>query len=173
VENKAMNESLQRRTDRIVWIVASVFLVMFAGREVFASPPPSVSALSSALDAYRTECGACHVAYPPRLLPPTSWQALMRGLDNHFGVDASLDASTASSITTFLEQTAASNRRDARPRPAVPLRITETAWFQHEHDEIPSTVWQRKSVGSRANCAACHAGAEQGRFNERDVRIPN
>jgi hypothetical protein len=97
----------------------------------------------------------------------------MRGLDKHFGVDASLDAATANRITTFLEQTAASNRRDVRPIAAIPLRITDTAWFRHEHDEIPSTVWQRKSVGSPANCAACHTGAEQGHFSEHGVRIPN
>ena len=169
-----MNESLQRRTDRVVWLIGIAFLVTFGWAEVFAAPPaPPVAARSSAPDVYGTECGACHIAYPPRLLPQASWQALMGGLDKHFGVDASLDTATANTITAFLEQAAASNRRDVPPTPATPLRITETAWFRHEHDEIPPTVWKRKSIGSPANCGACHAGAEQGRFSEHGVRIPN
>src|SRR5512145_3377199 len=41
------------------------------------------------------ECGACHIAYPPRFLPAESWREIMIGLDDHFGSDASLDARTA------------------------------------------------------------------------------
>jgi len=55
----------------------------------------------------------------------------------------------------------------------TPLRITETAWFVRKHDEVSRTIWSRKSVKSAANCAACHRQAEQGVFNERDIRIPN
>ena len=38
--------------------------------------------------AYTQECGSCHLAYPPGLLPALSWQRLMGGLDRHFGTDA-------------------------------------------------------------------------------------
>ena len=41
---------------------------------------------------WKAECGSCHVAYPAQLLPATSWQRLMKGLDKHFGTDASVDA---------------------------------------------------------------------------------
>jgi hypothetical protein len=51
-------------------------------------------------------------------------------------------------------------------------RITRSAWFLHEHDELPPTVWQGPSVKSAANCAACHPQADQGDFNEHRVRIP-
>jgi hypothetical protein len=37
---------------------------------------------------------------------------------------------------------------------------------------MSAAVWQRKAIGSAANCAACHPGAAQGRFSEHDVRIP-
>ena len=40
---------------------------------------------------YRDECGSCHVAYPPGLLPAVSWQRLMSDLPRHYGTDASLD----------------------------------------------------------------------------------
>jgi hypothetical protein len=172
-EDTSMNEPLQRRADRVIWAAAIAFLMTFGWYEVRAAEAPSSPASPSALDVYRAECGACHVAYPPRLLPPASWQAIMRGLDKHFGVDASLDASTSASVSAFLEQATAPDRRETRATPTVPLRITETPWFRHEHDEIPPTVWQRKSIGSPANCAACHVGAEQGQFSEHTVRIPN
>ena len=50
------------------------------------------------------ECGACHLAYPPRFLPAESWREMMSGLDKHFGSDASLDAETAREISIFLER---------------------------------------------------------------------
>ena len=62
-------------------------------------------------EKWKTECGACHVAYPPQLLPPSSWKAVMAGLDRHFGTDASLDAATATEITAFLEKNAGRERR--------------------------------------------------------------
>ena len=31
--------------------------------------------------AWKSECGSCHVAYPPGLLPAASWRAIMAGLD--------------------------------------------------------------------------------------------
>jgi cytochrome c553 len=124
--------------------------------------------------AWQAECGSCHVAYPPALLPKASWQKLMGGLDRHFGEDASLDPATRADILRFLEAHAGKDGK-AAPRAdanATPLRITETTWFRHEHDEVPRAAWSRKSVGSAANCAACHRQAEQGRYDEGSISIP-
>ena len=55
-------------------------------------------------DAYRQECGACHVPYPPRLLA--------------------------------------------------------------------AAVFQRPAIGTAANCAACHAGADEGAFDEHGIYSP-
>ena len=42
---------------------------------------------------YADECGSCHYAYPPGLLPSKSWAKLLdeKALSNHFGEDATLD----------------------------------------------------------------------------------
>jgi len=130
--------------------------------------------------AWQQECASCHLAYSPALLPKASWQRVMGGLDRHFGENASLDPVTQADILRFLEANAADSgtsrmgdkvmqRMDTN---AAPLRITETRWFVKKHDEVPRATWTRKSVGSAANCAACHRQAEQGMFNEHDVRIP-
>lgn len=119
---------------------------------------------------YAQECGSCHLAFPARYLPAESWHHLMGGLDRHFGVDASLDAAQARTITTWLEQNAAVGRRLGEAPPQD--RITRSRWFVRQHDEIGAAVWKRASVHSPANCAACHSGAAQGDFNEDAVRIP-
>lgn len=118
---------------------------------------------------WKAECGSCHIAYPPSLLPAESWRAVMAKLDKHFGVDASVDAKTAEEIGGFLEQNAGRSRgTSAKPT----LRITETRWFLREHDEVGAAVWKNPKVKTPANCAACHVGAEQGHFDEHSVRLP-
>jgi hypothetical protein len=118
-------------------------------------------------ETWKSECGACHVAYPPRLLPARTWQDMMRGLERHFGTDASVDAAVASEITAFL------SRYAGRDRGVAPsLRITDTAWFARKHRDVPATAWTRPAIKSRANCGACHPGAERGDFDDDAVAIP-
>ena len=127
------------------------------------------AATPAANPAWQAECGSCHVAYPPRLLPAASWRVLMDGLERHFGTDASVDPATAAAIRAFLEANA------GRPRAAddaATVRITQTRWFVREHREVPARAWRNPGVRSAANCAACHRSAEAGRFGEHDVRIP-
>jgi hypothetical protein len=120
--------------------------------------------------AWREECSACHIAYPARFLPAASWHEIMRTLDNHFGIDASVDAATAEKISRYLAAAARpASRTQAEP---PPLRITETRWFMHEHDEVLAKQWRNPKVKSAANCGACHQDAEAGRFSERSLNIP-
>lgn len=119
---------------------------------------------------YVQECGSCHVAYPPGLLPAASWQRLMGNLERHFGSDASLDAATTRRLADWLQSHAASGGRRAEQPPQD--RITRSAWFQREHRELDAAVWALPSVKSPANCGACHTQAERGRYDERSLRAP-
>lgn len=121
---------------------------------------------------YTQECGSCHMAYPAGLLPAASWQQIMRSLKTHYGLDASLDETSQLTLSTWLTAQAGSGKY-AREAPKD-QRITLSAWFVRKHraGEVPTAVWRRKSVGSPANCVACHADAERGDFNENKVRIP-
>jgi len=131
-----------------------------------------ISKLKVSNPKWRSECGACHFAYPPRFLPAESWRELMSGLDKHFGSNASLDAESALEITAFLEEHARrkSTSRDSSGK--YPLRITEMRWFMREHDEVSSRVRSNPAVKSLANCAVCHIQAELGDFSERNINIP-
>jgi len=118
----------------------------------------------------QSECGGCHMAFPPGLLPASSWTQLMTGLDKHFGTDASLPPQDTREITDYLVKHA-SNRWSSS---AAPLRITDTQWFKAKHNsgEIAPAVWKRESVKSPSNCMACHSGADKGNFDEHSVKIP-
>ena len=119
---------------------------------------------------WQQECGSCHIAYAPGLLPAESWRKIMSGLDKHFGDDASLTAQENKEISAFLVANA-SNRWSAG---TAPLRITESQWFKTKHNskEIPPDTWKRPSVKSPANCQACHIDAAKADFNENRIKIP-
>lgn len=152
-----------------------LFATLFAAGSALADDGWNLTATNP---KWKTECSACHVAYPPALLPERSWRKLMGGLDKHFGENASLDAAATKEITDFLVKNSADHAsRSAKVLRGLgpndtPLRITETAWFLRKHDEVRADVWKRPKVGSPANCAACHTGADKGDFDEDRVRIP-
>ncbi len=138
-----------------------------------------VSAVTDPL--YKEECGSCHMVYPPGLLPARSWDKMMLELENHFGDNAELDADTHRKITQFLLTNSADKSEYRRSKKfsrsvssnEVPIRITEIPYFKHEHDEIPARmVAGNDKVNSLSQCDACHRQADQGRFDEHDVRIP-
>ncbi|PXW93658.1 diheme cytochrome c [Sphaerotilus hippei] len=122
------------------------------------------------LPLYQQECASCHMAYPPGLLPAASWSRLMGGLDRHYGTDASLDEASITRISRWLQAHAGTGRRVLERPPED--RITRSAWFVRQHDEVAPAVWKRASIGSPAHCIACHAGADRGDFDEDRVRIP-
>jgi hypothetical protein len=108
------------------------------------------------------------VAFPPRLLPAEAWQRIMGRLERHYGTDASLDKLTQEEIERFLVANAGRRPAQAAEEP----RITETAWFRKEHDEVPSALWRSANVKSAANCAACHTRADDGDYSKRTRRMP-
>jgi len=102
------------------------------------------------LPAYQQDCAACHLAYPPGLLPAASWRRLMGKLPRHFGTDASVDAATLKQLSGWLEANAATYKKVARdPTPPPQDRISKAAWFVREHDEVPAATWARPAIKER------------------------
>ena len=122
------------------------------------------------LPQYKQECAACHTAYPPTLMPAASWGRIMGNLGQHFGTDASLDAATVRTLSTWINANAGTYKRVREEPPQD--RITRTAWFARKHDEVAASTWKLPAVKSAANCGACHTTADQGDFNENKIRIP-
>lgn len=130
---------------------------------------------------YARECGSCHFAYQPGLLPARSWQKLMGNLADHFGDNAELPQEDAAAITGYLVKNAADRsnyRRSLKINASLspgktPARITEVPYIVSKHDEIPARlITGNPKVKSLSQCAACHTRAEAGSFSERDISIP-
>lgn len=119
---------------------------------------------------YTHECAACHMAYPPGLLPAASWRRIMNGLGRHHGSDASVEPAQVQQIGAWL-QTHAGTYKRVREEPAED-RITRSAWFARKHREVDASVWKRASIKSAAQCSVCHTRADEGNFDEHQVRIP-
>jgi hypothetical protein len=135
----------------------------------------------SAVDnpTYKEQCGACHFVYQPELLPSASWRDILSHLDNHHDNEVVIEPKDKETIAEYLETNAAdhsSTRQAARIMQSlgsqVLTSITDVPYIRHKHRKIPPEVFERKSVGSRSNCAACHTTAEQGIYNDDNVRIP-
>jgi len=111
---------------------------------------------------WKAECGSCHIAFEPGLLPSESWIKMMGSLDKHFGTDAVMNAQMNEEITTFL----VNNSNNRWTEPTKPLRITETDWFKRKHSvrKISSSAWNDPEVKSPSNCAACHSQMERSHF---------
>ena len=54
----------------------------------------------------------------------------------------------------------------------VPMRISDIPYIREKHHELDPAIFKRESVGSLANCAACHITAEKGIYDDDDVKIP-
>ena len=132
-------------------------------------------------NAYKEECGSCHMAYPPGLLPESSWKKVMLNLENHYGDNAELDALTYQELLTYLTTNAADHSEYRRSQKIVRSlkshetvdRITQTPYFIRKHDEIPKRfVIDNPKVGSFSQCNLCHLNAKKGSFTEDEVSIP-
>jgi hypothetical protein len=134
---------------------------------------------SSPVVVYKTGCGQCHTAYPPDFLPSGSWLKILNTPKNHFGTSLDLDSQTKSILVQYLTEKGAekSGTRMAYKIMAsledqTPRRLTEVPYLRKKHRKIPPEVFKRKSIGSFANCNACHPSAADWKFSKR-VRIPD
>jgi hypothetical protein len=129
---------------------------------------------------YKEACGGCHYAYQPELLPSASWLKILNQLDDHFGEEVEADPDTIKDVTGYLKANGAESSsakisvqimRSLRNR--VPTRITEIPCILRKHRELDPAVFERESIGSLANCTACHITAEKGIYEDDTVKIPN
>jgi len=141
-------------------------------------PPLGVPAMTPD-PVWARECGSCHYAFHPSLLPRSSWAAIMQGLDDHFGEDASLPPAAATEIAAFLQAYAAENWDTKAARllsniaPSAPLSITAAPFWVRRHRRIDPAVFAAPPVKVRSNCIACHRDADTGRFDAQAILIPN
>jgi mono/diheme cytochrome c family protein len=130
-------------------------------------------------EIFKQECGACHFAYQPGLLPSGSWEGILNALPSHFGEEVSLGQKEVKIIGEYLQTNAAENSSAKRSRKIMrslngntPLRITEIPYIKEKHHELNASIFSRQSIGSFSNCIACHTKAGQGNYDDDYVKIP-
>jgi len=128
---------------------------------------------------FKEECGGCHFAYQPELLPSGSWDKILAGLEDHFGEVVELDPGSKKVIDEYLKVNAAEHSTAKRAIKIMrclgsqtPLRITDIPYIRRKHHEIHPDVFKQKSIGSLSNCSACHTTAEKGIYDDDYVAIP-
>lgn len=177
-QGMAVRPPHQARPVLALAVLAGLGIVLAGGLAAAARlGPPALRPLAWPVE-YGAECGACHTAYHPSLLPAESWQTIMAGLDDHFGEDASLPADTAAAIVAWLAANAAETwdteaaNSFRRVVPDTPLRITATPFWTRRHAAIPAAVFAQPAVGGKVQCSACHRDANGGRFDDVAIAIP-
>lgn len=156
---------------------AITYLSLLPAHGVPAAPMPAIVV---------KECKSCHAVHHPSLATKQTWQAVMAGLAQHFGENASLEEPVFTEIKTYLESNAAESfdtkpanvlrRPDKKPDPTAKpedaLRITARESWKRLHRDVPEAAFKEKPVGGKLNCTACHLDAESGRFSPRNITIP-
>ena len=134
---------------------------------------------ASSVVVYKTFCGQCHMAYPPDFLPAGSWLKILNATKNHFGTPLDLDSPTQSLLVRYLTDNGAEKSGSrmaykimASLEDQTPRRLTDVPYIRKKHRKISPEVFKRKSIGSFANCNACHPSAADWKFS-KSVRIPD
>ena len=119
--------------------------------------------------SFAKECSACHMAYPPQLMPARSWRALTSHLSSHFGEDASLDAPTTAAITAYLVAHAADSPGGSRgalrglAASVTPERITDMPFWRRIHSGLLKPgIGSGPGIRAAADCLRCHSAGGGG-----------
>ena len=154
-----------------------IALTLLIGMAVVLPPPALADRMplpTNTPASYKLECGSCHLAFAPSMLPARSWQRMMSDLKNHFGDNASVEPVLAAKITRYLTANAADANGQLRDGKllrgvdsmSVPQRITTLPEWFRKHRKVPDWEWRHKDVRTKSNCVACHAGAERGIYDD-------
>jgi len=163
-------------------LMYSLFLVgLLTPCVTFASDHKDSKAIPTVTnETYKKNCGTCHFAYQPGLLPVRSWVKIVNSPGGHPGGNLSIDMKEKSEIKNYLTQNSAEKSPSKRSRKILnsigddtPVRISEISYIKQKHRKINQEVFMRKAIGSRANCIACHKSAANGVYDDNDVVIPN
>jgi hypothetical protein len=139
---------------------------------------------------YQSECGACHFAFLPGLLPARSWDALLKKPDEHFGETLSLDPETLRHIRDYMSANAGDRADFTGSKQflhrlsdeSTPLRITGVRMFKQYHSSVLFKMGLAPGLNNvrdlspqarkaMLDCSSCHERAAAGSFAQREIII--
>ena len=174
-----------RRANRLAAAVASVAALHAAGADdrFFKERPDSTNGFFAARDPlYVKECGSCHFAYSPGLLPARSWERYVERFDSHFGEKLGFDAATRDKLRAYLVENAADRSgyegskvfMERIGKEQTPYRLNEVRLFREMHIIIRQVMssYPRVKVKTLSDCGACHQYAAEGSFGNSELAVP-
>ena len=169
-----MRQELRRAALVLSLIAAAVAVVVPAARAATRGVPPPSDPV------YAKECGSCHTAFSPELLPARSWQKVMATLGDHFGESAQVEPTVAARITEYLTHHAADDATNEQSvgimhslRPGdAPTRITEVPYIAGLHAAALDPVrGGNPRPRTLAECSACHVNVARGSYIDRRYSV--
>ena len=141
-----------------------------------ARQTPKFALETSTYTLYKKECGSCHIAYAPYLLPKKAWGSLMGGLENHFGDDASLEEADFERLSAFLKTHSSEAyesffKANLAGENESEIAISKYKFYEKAHKELPQELFKSSNIKSKANCNACHEDGELGFFGKSGIKF--
>ena len=122
--------------------------IAIAPRTVAVDPVPQSYQLG--LELYQENCGTCHMALPPAVMPRETWQQLLQDRE-HYGVGLQLPIDPPRLLIWQYLQFAS---RPLASDEETPYRLRNSRYFQALHPRVkiedPITI---------SSCVQCHPGA--------------
>jgi cytochrome b561 len=140
-----------------------------------ASAPAATRVGPPVAEVWARECGDCHLAYPPSLLPGAAWERLLAEDADHFGESLALPPDVAAELRAVAAAGAAERAQNefaarVAGEDVADGQITRTRAWADAHAEVPAGSFGPDGSGSPGRCGACHPGAESGGFDARETR---
>jgi hypothetical protein len=164
-------------------LVLAAWPALAADDRFFKEQPGSMNGFFAARDPlYVKECGSCHFAYSPGLLPARSWELYVQRFDSHFGEKLGLDAPTRDKLRAYLVENAADRSpyegskvfMERIEKDRTPYRLSDVRLYREMHFIISRMVRTdaRVKVKTLGDCGACHQMAAEGSFGNSELAIP-
>ena len=187
MKDRNINEQIRKvsrgdhHVSRILWWTIPLIVTLFSTSGYAVRYPGDRSNYDNHAEAvfemnatYIEECGSCHMAYAPGLLPEKSWQKILQGLDDHFGENAELDSETFALLEVYLQRNALEHEKSDKIRklmkkmpPDPNVRITELPQFVIEHEPaVRQMGLDSVELGFFSPCEDCHKQGASGIFDK-------
>jgi hypothetical protein len=171
-----------RRGVAVAWVAAAIgvaLLYLFSSgwTSDYAAARAQAKAAKPAPTRWTKECGGCHLAYSPALLPQRSWDRMMREQGEHFGEDLSLSSAAAKALLAEAaaprpEPWAAWKLASSAPANESPQRITDLRFWRRVHRGLAESSFKPPVSQGRFDCESCHLDAASGIFHPRMIQRP-
>ncbi|MGB7441233.1 MAG: cytochrome C [Coleofasciculaceae cyanobacterium] len=104
-------------------------------------------------ELYLKNCGSCHIALPPQVMPSETWRQLLLDLDQHYGQKLeSIFSPSLLMMWNYLRDFS----RPLKEEEAIPYRVKESRYFKALHPRVDFPEPARLTT-----CVSCHSGASE------------